>query len=107
MAYVSLICCALCCLCNVLLLVQIYANNKKQRKVAAFIKIKKGLIGMKKETILPLLGKEITVRDLFGNVEVGRLENVDDNALTLVCDKRKTVEKIVALEYVSTVEVEK
>ncbi len=108
MDYVSLICCVLCCLCNVMFLFSINSQNKKQRLAALLVKIKKGLVGMKKETILPLLGKKIVVRDLFGNVEIGKLENVDDDALTIVREMRKSsVEKIVALEYISSVEVEK
>ncbi len=76
--------------------------------VALLVKIKKGLVGMKKETILPLLGKKIVVRDLFGNVEIGKLENVGDDALTIVREMRKSsVEKIIALDYVSSVEVER
>ncbi len=63
---------------------------------------------MKKETVLPLVGKEIQVRDVFDNWEMGRLESVDDDSLTLVSSKRKSeVRKIVALEYVATIEVEK
>lgn len=108
MDYVSLICCVLCCLCNVMLLFSINSKNKKQRIAALLVKIKKGLIGMKKETMLPLLGKKIVVRDLFGNVEMGKLENVDDDALTIVNTTRKSaLEKIIALEYISSVEVEK
>ncbi len=100
------ICCAFCCFCGTLLLVKNIRVSKKQ--AATLIKIRKGFSGMKKETVLPLVGKEIQVRDVFDNWEMGRLESVDDDSLTLVSAKRKgEVRKIVALEYVATIEVEK
>ncbi len=60
---------------------------------------------MKRETLFPFVGKSVIVRDLFGNVSYGTIENVDDETLRLIVNKRGTRE-IMSLEYIVSVVIE-
>ncbi len=61
---------------------------------------------MKREIFVPLVGKSVVVRDLFGNITYGTLESVDDETLMLLVNAKKDTKEIVSLQYISSVVIE-
>ncbi len=61
---------------------------------------------MKKEALLPIIGKPVIVRDVFGNISYGTLESVDDETMMLLVNAKKGTKEIVSLQYISSVVIE-
>ncbi len=61
---------------------------------------------MKREIFVPLVGKSVVARDLFGNITYGTLESVDDETLTLLVNAKKGTKEIVSLQYIASVVIE-
>lgn len=78
----------------------------KRRKTETFLKLQKGYEIMKMAALQPYIGNEIVVKDLFGAVSRGTLDNVSDESTVLICKKgKKNVQTVVATEYIASFEV--
>lgn len=63
---------------------------------------------MKKEVLLPYQHQTVALKNIFGEVNVGTVESVDDNCVVLSAKRgRKVVNTVIALEYVTSFAVSK
>ena len=82
------------------------SKNDSRRKIVIKTLLDKERKTVKKEAFIPYVGEEIAVKDLFGDVTVGKLDSVDDQTLILSAGSGKKARKtVVATEYVSSFEV--
>lgn len=74
----------------------------------ALLQQKKEKTFVKKEVLLPYQHQTVALKNIFGEVNVGTVESVDDNCVVLSAKRgRKVVTTVIALEYVTSFAVSK